>query len=169
MFFFRKNVKFYNSWNWRKKLIPKFASNNWQSCHGLKLRVEWNVLFQNSFFYCFHGLNIVSGVYGKQLLKVWWKFYGRVAKASIYVSRTMFFVAKFVFIYSVFDFQEKQLWLPEKIFIRVLGKVLYESRWSMFGEKALFETILDFYFSIIFELWAEKKNHFWKKDLRQSF
>ena len=71
------------------------------------------------------------------------------------------FVAKFVFIYSVFDFQEKQLWLPEKIFVRVLGKKLYEFRWSVFGEK-LFLNNFKFLLLDHFRTLSGKKLNFWR-------
>ena len=107
--FFEKKCKVFYFLELEKELIPNFASNNWQSCRDWKLRVEWNVLLQNSFSmiscfkYCFRSL--------KKISKIWLKFNGRVDKAAFYVSRTMLLgktnFSQSSFVCSFFDFHGK--------------------------------------------------------------
>ena len=87
----------------------------------------WVELFNPKvFFWWFHELNIVSGVYKEKNPKLWWKFYGRVDKAAFYVSRTMFLekinFSRSSFVCSFFDFQGRNSDFRKRFFSWLLKK-----------------------------------------------
>ena len=92
-------------------MISNFASINWQSFHDWKLCVEWNVLIWNSFFEGFKFQIKFLEFMRKKFRGFDESSMAGLTKLHSPCPEQCFlessFVAKFVFIYSFFDFQEK--------------------------------------------------------------
>ena len=110
LFFSDKVRRFTNLGIWTE-IESEFCNELLTNMSWMKITC-WVELFNPKvFFWWFHELNIVSGVYKEKNPKLWWKFYGRVDKAAFYVSRTRFLekinFSRSSFVCSFFDFQGK--------------------------------------------------------------